>query len=639
MINGTTTSLDCDKDHDSRARLISRLLAENTRDIIFRYQFEPQFGFDYISPSCLDITGYTAEQFYRDPEILVKLLHPDETVDSSMMHNDFVFGLGLSQMCWICRDGETIWVEIDSKPVVQDGQVVAVEGIIRDITNRKLADIKLVKSQRSMATLLCNLPGMAYRCKNDRQWTMEFVSAGSIELTGYEPDELIESKLLPFNDVIVAQDRQMVWASVQVAVAKRQSYQITYRIMSRDGQIKWVWEQGQGVFTDAGQLEAIEGFITDITHNKTVEASLKASEEKYRALIEASDDIIFQLDVSGKIEYISPRVTALYGWDVSELTGEYIKLTTPRAELSNAFKAIRTVLKGGTLKNFEITQRDKFGRLIPMEVNASPIMKNDKIVGIHGIMRDISERKHTEIELRRVNESLKEHDKMKNEFVSMVSHELRTPLCIFKNIVSNIMAGVFGKINPKLHNNLEMANSNIDRLARIVNDFLDVSKIEAGKMRLNIASVEMQNMISEVVETFLPLIHSKNLHIKVVMQDKPIMVSADKDKLIQVLTNLLSNSVKFTPPRGVITVTMNNYNEQVAVAVSDTGIGIDAQNIEKLFDRYFQVQKTITAAIPGTGLGLAIVKELVEMHGGKVWAESELGKGSTFTFVLNRSNN
>jgi len=740
---------------------ISGLLDEKIKDIIFYLRLEPEFGFEYISRSCFELTGYTAAQFYNDPQLLIELTHPDEILDAVTLREKFIFGKENATIRWLHKDGAEIWVEISTRPVEHCDSIVAVEGIIRNVTAAKNAELKLRENERRLSTLLGNLPGMAYRCKNDSQWTMEFASSGSAELTGYTPEDFLQNKTASYDAIIHEDDKQKVRDAIEKALLSKTVFRITYRINCHNGQLKWVWEQGHGVYTPQGDVEAIEGFIADITHRKTAEADLKKSEEKYRTLVESStemivtvnehgtmlfanrraaelfgissdklvgmkiqdfmtaddaddcihdislvvksnrcllkekrkvlngketwlrvsmvpvkisadgtlgvmsiasditlqkktqeqlreseekfrnivetsDDIVFQLSRSGTIKYVSPRITALYGWEPAELVDKPILNTTPPTEITRVSGAIRTLLKNNLLKNFEITQSDKFGHLIPMEINATPMHRNGKIVGIQGIMRNITERKHNEIELRRTNEVLKEHDRMKNEFVSTVSHELRTPLCIFKNILSNTMAQLYGPVAPKLRKNLAIANETIDRLARIINDFLDVSKIEAGKMLLNICDVDLQKLVSEVVEAFTPLAQSKDIHIAATMQNSPIIFEADRDKLVQILTNLFSNAVKFTPAGGNINILLSEYDQQITIAVSDTGIGIDEKDLANLFNRYVQVTKQITAPVPGTGLGLAIVKELVEMHQGKVWAQSSLGNGTTFTLLLPR---
>jgi signal transduction histidine kinase len=211
---------------------------------------------------------------------------------------------------------------------------------------------------------------------------------------------------------------------------------------------------------------------------------------------------------------------------------------------------------------------------------------------------------------------------------------MRTPLCVFKNILSNAMAGALGSISPKLRSNLETANRNIDRLARIVNDFLDVAKMESGKMQLCLTMIDMQVLIREIAETFMLITAQKNICFDTVLSDNKIAVEGDHDKLVQIFTNLIGNAIKFTPGGGQILVTVSNYDDKISVAIHDTGKGIAPQHLDKIFDRFETGATSANSGQLSTGLGLNIAKELVELHHGKIWVESIVGEGSTFTFTL-----
>jgi len=241
---------------------------------------------------------------------------------------------------------------------------------------------------------------------------------------------------------------------------------------------------------------------------------------------------------------------------------------------------------------------------------------------------DITERKQAE-------EKLKEHDRLKTEFIVNVSHELRTPLTIFKNIISNLQAGVVGKMNDKQHKNLEIADKEIDRLARIISDFMDVAKIEAGEINLDLQLLSVQSLVTDVVELLKPLADEKNTELITSMGEVDLFVNVDRDRMIQVLTNLINNAIKFVPDiGGRIVVQVKDVGDEISIAVEDNGRGINADDISKVFDRFVQVEKHVGPGYHGTGLGLSISRELIELHGGRIWAESESGHGSKFCFTV-----
>ncbi len=234
--------------------------------------------------------------------------------------------------------------------------------------------------------------------------------------------------------------------------------------------------------------------------------------------------------------------------------------------------------------------------------------------------------------------NLKEVDKLKTQFLSTMSHELRTPLNSIIGYTQLILDGVDGDITEAQKDDLERIERNARHLLQLINDILDLSKIEAGKMQLNIEKVELKDCLTQAVAIVSPLIGNKKVTIVDNASEKNLFLSADKQRLEQIIINLLSNAVKFTD-EGTITidcdVKTDSYNQSWAtISIKDTGIGISDENLEKIFEAFRQVDNSSTRKHGGTGLGLSITKKLVEMHGGAIWAESSPGKGSTFYFTM-----
>jgi signal transduction histidine kinase len=232
------------------------------------------------------------------------------------------------------------------------------------------------------------------------------------------------------------------------------------------------------------------------------------------------------------------------------------------------------------------------------------------------------------------NERLEELDKLKSDFVSNVSHELRTPLTAIKGSANNMLDGLTGPLNEKQIRYLTRIKTNTDRLARLINDILDLSRIETGRVELHPASLHLVPLAKEVAEHLAPVAAPKNISIEVAASDPGITAWADHDKVTQVLMNLIGNAVKFTPPNGKVTVAIERKGEEwVELSVADTGSGIPPEESQRIFDKFYQIAAG-TRGTKGTGLGLAISKGLIELHRGQIWVESEVGKGSTFFFTL-----
>jgi len=233
------------------------------------------------------------------------------------------------------------------------------------------------------------------------------------------------------------------------------------------------------------------------------------------------------------------------------------------------------------------------------------------------------------------NERLQELDQLKSDFVSNVSHELRTPLTAIKGAVDLVLREVAGPLTEKQIHYLTRVRSNTQHLTSLINDVLDLSKIESGSSEVKFNRVSLSSLVHEVIETLRPVAAEKAIRLDPIVTERSIFVLADPDKINQVLMNLIGNAIKFTPASGTVTVSASrNDQKNVQVSVSDTGPGVLPSERKTIFDKFYQIADEEGAKPKGTGLGLAICKALVELHGGKIWVESEVKQGSTFNFTL-----
>jgi signal transduction histidine kinase len=265
--------------------------------------------------------------------------------------------------------------------------------------------------------------------------------------------------------------------------------------------------------------------------------------------------------------------------------------------------------------------------------------------------RELSE---ANADLEASHRKLQALDRLKSEFVSNVSHELRTPLTAIRMAVDNLLDGVSGDISPTLQRYLTRVKDNTDRLVRLISDLLDLSRIEAGRVELHPAPVSIGETFQDVVDGLRPMATAKGLVLEVVPEGHPVVALADRDKLHQVLTNLVGNAVKFTPEGGRVRLSVRVVHPwesqapsglddapsrvedagQVEVTVEDTGEGIPSEELGAIFEKFHQVHRHGQRKAHGTGLGLTIAKSLIEIQGGTIRVESELGRGSRFIFTL-----
>ena len=270
-------------------------------------------------------------------------------------------------------------------------------------------------------------------------------------------------------------------------------------------------------------------------------------------------------------------------------------------------------------------------------VTTSPIFKdNGEFVGAIHIAKDITQIKKYQHDLESKNKELEKLDQLKSDFVSIVSHELRTPLSITKEGISLVLDGVTGEINPKQSKILTTSKNNIDRLARIINSLLDISKIESGRVELKKTSVDVVSLIKNVASSFQIKAKEKGIELRVELPEaKEINLYVDEDRIIQVFTNLIGNALKFTE-KGSVTVSLTQEQDQVEFMVSDTGMGIVSKDLPNIFNKFMQFGRVAGGGEKGTGLGLSIAKGLIELHRGQIWVESEAQRGSKFIFTLPR---
>jgi signal transduction histidine kinase len=287
-----------------------------------------------------------------------------------------------------------------------------------------------------------------------------------------------------------------------------------------------------------------------------------------------------------------------------------------------------------------------FGAFILAQLMSRPIKKlteGAKSIGQGNLEQKILVKSRDELgdlagEFNRMAKKLKELDQMKDDFVSSVSHELRSPLTSIKGYVDFILRGKAGPLNDKLVEYLTIVKNNTSRLAMFINDILDLAKIEAKRFELGKEALELLPLIEEMVTFFRPQAEESKIKLEAVVPSSVSLVSADLDKIRQVFINLLSNAFKFTPEGGKVTIEAKNApsGNFVEIAVKDTGVGIAKEDLQRVFDKFKQIKPAggKVKKVKGTGLGLAIVKGILQAHGGRIWVESELNKGSNFIFTL-----
>jgi PAS domain S-box-containing protein len=339
-------------------------------------------------------------------------------------------------------------------------------------------------------------------------------------------------------------------------------------------------------------------------------------------ILEAAAEGIYGVDPHGYTLFLNPSAARMLGTDAAEVIGRPFEavLGMGAGEAGgDGVNAVRATLSTGTAREVKDAHfRRTDGSAFPVEYTSTPIVEEGQITGAVVTFRDVTERR--------------EVDRLKDEFVSIVSHELRTPLTSIRGSLGLLAAGKLGEVPEKGRRMLEIAVQNTDRLVRLINDILDIERIESGRVTMELHSTDAADLAHQAVDVMSAMAEKAGVRLYAWADRQPM--EADPDRILQVLTNLLSNAIKFSPPGAEVTVNVTREGPEVVFRVRDQGRGIPADRLESIFERFQQVDSSDAREKGGTGLGLAICRSIVQQHGGRIWVESDPGEGSTFTFTL-----
>ena len=390
-----------------------------------------------------------------------------------------------------------------------------------------------------------------------------------------------------------------------------------------------VWCEIYWIHDKAGEKAEVIVFISDLTEKKVAEIGLtktyhelQEAKEYLENIISTSPDGIIITDFQGMITMVNEAVEKMTGYTQEELKGMHSAELNPYL-YDERYPQLRIskLFKDGRITGFEMLWKGKNGELISTEMNAALLKdKKGEFMGGVIVMRDIRERKKLE--------------EMKNDFISSISHELRTPLTSIKGSIDNLLDGIAGEITDAQRDYLTIVNEESDRLVRLINDLLDLNKLEVRSIKLFPEELEYISLVSQVVFNSKELAYEKGLDLEVDWGKPEIYLKADSDKINQILINLISNAIKFTERGGIKVIVEDTGDQSIITRIRDTGIGIPKEDLDRIFDKFYQLHKPRTGKSKGTGLGLAITKQLVELHGGTIRVESEEGKGSEFCLTL-----
>ncbi len=510
-------------------------------------------------------------------------------------------------------------------------ELIVAMGIILAYFEKVRAD--LIKSEEGFRLLAENAKDMIFRYRLFPEPGFEYMSPAALQIMGYSSQEFVEDTNFLFK-IIYPEDQPLLERFEQNSFLS--TLPVKLRWVRKDGKVIWLEQRNSPIYDKDGRLIAVEGIARDITVRKMAELKLEESEERYRKVVEFTPNGIF-IQKDGIFIFANQKAAQIYGFEKPEdLYGKWvIDYLHPDYRQDVWEKMGQLKQEGFTVHLTEIKLLRADGAYIDAEVAATNFNINEKST-VLVIVRDITERKKSEEELQKAKIAAEEANQSKSRFLANISHEIRTPMNEIIGMADLLQAT---ELSPIQEEYVEIIKSSSDYLLSLVNDILDISKIEAGKLKLDKVSFNLKNVIVNIIKVYK--IKAKEKGIKLIYNihpDVPVYVKGDPYRLRQILINLIGNAIKFTK-KGIIKVSVVKIEEipsevKLRFSVRDTGIGINPAKTDLLFEVFSQIDNSTTKKHNGSGLGLAICKQLVEMMGGMIWVESKSGEGSEFLFTL-----
>jgi PAS domain S-box-containing protein len=548
-------------------------------------------------------------------------------------------------------DGTTTWIYVQvAKEFDNDGNVVGYIGTLTDITDRKNIELALQESQAQFRRMTESVPGMIYRyvLLPDGRDKLVYVSPKVQQIFELTPEAVIQDMSCLWAR-FHSEDIPMIQSAIQDSAASLQPFFVEGRLLLPNERVKWIQVSSQPDRQENGDV-IWDGVVIDISDRKNTELVLKDLSDRLEFALKGANIGIWEYQINEGRLLWDERMFTLYGVSSEEFLGKYedwLQRVHPD-DLDMVQQAQQKAHQGDKecRAEFRIIRPDGTIRFIDSyafnQYNAQGEIQ--KTIGLN---IDISDRKQAELQLQRINEELIRATRLKDEFLANMSHELRTPLNAILGMTEILEEQIFGDLNDRQMQSLHTIENSSKHLLELINDILDVAKIEAGQIHLSCQPSNIESLCQSSLVFIKQQAFNKKIQLETAIPPNLPTINLDERRIRQVLINLLNNAVKFTPNGGKISLQVSYIQvldnvviaqgspcDTIEMSVIDTGIGIAPDQIKRLFQPFVQVESALNRSYNGTGLGLALVKRLVELHGGEVRLTSELGVGSCFTIAI-----
>ncbi|MEJ2883149.1 PAS domain S-box protein [Pedobacter sp. GR22-6] len=652
------------KEHSEQQKRVYETITSGTPDLI--YVFDLNYRFTYANSALLTMWGKTwetaigrnllengyepwhAEMHEREIDLIKATKQP--------IRGEVAFPHAIL--------GKRIYDYILNPVFDDNGEVEAVAGITRDVTERKEWEESLARSSEELQAINEEMTAtneeqaasneelastneelaqlneqlieaqhkieegqtalrLAINAANFGTWfihsvTRDFITdARSKELFGYYPDEgfTIEQALAQITD----EYRSYVSEKLENAIYNNGHYDVTYPVIGlHDNRFRWLRAIGNLKADPSGTFSAFTGVVMDITEQYLAAREIKRAEENLRMAIEAAGLGTFYINAADRIFVASPKLKQFFGYHGHEEVSYETAINQIHPDYrQQVIDLVESAFSKGTRFDLEYPIIGYYDGKIRWVRGIGEMQHSDGKDYFTGVLHEITEKKQDEIR--------------KNDFIGMVSHELKTPLTSMKGYIQFLTLKLRKQEDDFILSALEKANTQIGKMTNMINGFLNVSRLESGKIHIDLQHFDLAGLVQEAKEEAQTTMTSHTITFEPV-EHTPVY--ADRDKIGQVIHNLISNAVKYSPQASTINVACIRHNGTAIISVTDRGMGIKTDDLERIFDRYYRVEGSHMYTISGFGVGLYLCAEIIKRHQGKIWAESEFGTGTTFYFKL-----
>lgn len=590
-----------------------RLFAENAQDVIYLFRTRPARSFEFVSPSIAGLTGHALEEFYADPDLLLRLLHPDDRAVLERTLQDPTRPAEPAILRWIRDDGGIVFAEHRIAPLFEDGVLVGLQGVARDVTARRTAEDALKAAEAKFRGLVEHSLVGIYIIQDGR---FAYVNPRFAEILGYPSEEILRHRSV--EDLVAAEDRPLVRENLRRRMAGEvNALHYSYRALRKDGTIVEV--EVRGTRMDYEGRPAVIGSLLDITERKRAEDELRRSESRFRTLFEAAADAIVLLTPKADILDINPAGEALIGARREHLLGRNVTEFLDPGDVAKAQEYLGAVLRGETRADpFEVRFTSVTGRRRVVSLRSRHVREDSAEAYVEMVARDVTE----ELEMHRRLEATERLASM-GQMAAYVAHEVNTPLA---NIALLTAAAMRRTQDPGLAEKLEKINVQRRNAASIIADLLSFSK----QREIQRAEADLRTTLLASVEQ-VEAYRRPGVEIRIEAPTQLTQAFIDRLQMQEVFVNLLRNALEATS-EGSVVLRVEETPTGHRVSVQDTGVGIPKETMDRIFEPFFTTKRKTG----GTGLGLVFCLSVVKAHGGEIRAESEPGHGTTFTVVLPR---